>query len=282
MISVTGVTGQLGFDVVRELNRRNIPCKGVTRGELDITDRNSVLRYFDNQQPSAVIHCAAYNMVNKAESDRDICRLVNVSGTENIALACKRIGAKMMFFSSDYVFSGEKRGVYEVDDPTGPLSVYGQSKASGENKVIENVDKHFILRISWAYGIHGNNFVKTILKSAETKAVINVVNDQFGSPTYTKDLAGLISDMIITSQYGIYHATNEGFCSWAEFAQKIFELAGRKTFVNPVPAADYPSAARRPLNSRLSKKSLEEAGFLRLPDWENALERYLKEMEQAG
>lgn len=280
MISVTGINGQLGFDVVRELNRRNIPCKGIGRSDLDITDRAAVLSYFDSQKPSAVIHCAAYNMVDKAEADIDSCNSVNVFGTENIALACKRINAKMMFFSSDYVFSGEKLGEYEIDDEKKPLSVYGKSKSNGEIKIEENIDKYFILRISWAYGINGSNFVKTMLSAAESGSVINVVNDQIGSPTYTKDLAGLICDMIVTEKYGIYHATNEGFCSWAQFAEKILELTGRKAVVNPVPTAEHSSAAKRPLNSRLSKRSLDNAGFSRLPHWENALERYLKEMEQ--
>lgn len=282
MIAVTGVNGQLGYDVVRELKKRNIPCIGTGRTELDITDKGAVLRYFDSIKPSAVIHCAAYNSVDKAENDIDSCNAVNISGTENIALACKMTNAKMMFFSSDYVFDGEKNGEYEIDDKKKPLSVYGISKASAEDIVVQNIDKHFILRISWAFGINGSNFVKNMLKLSESKASIYVVNDQIGSPTYTRDLAQLICDMIVTEKYGIYHATNEGFCSRAELAQKIYLLKGKNTAVNPVFSDEYPTAAKRPLNSRLSKKSLDKAGFSRLPGWEDALERYIKEMEQSN
>lgn len=280
MIAVTGINGQLGFDVVRELKKRNIPCVGTGRTELDITDKNAVFKYFDNIKPGAVIHCAAYNSVDKAENDIENCNAVNISGTENIALACKKINAKMMFFSSDYVFDGQKKGVYETDDDKRPLSVYGMSKLRGEENIQKNTDKYFIIRISWAFGINGSNFVKTMLKLSEAKREINVVSDQIGSPTYTRDLARLVCDMIATEKYGIYHAANEGFCSWAEFADKIFSLSGKKVVINPVNSSEYHSTAKRPLNSKLSKKSLDDAGFNRLPCWENALERYLKEVEQ--
>ncbi len=280
MIAITGINGQLGFDAARELNKRNIPCIGTGRAELDITDKDAVLEYFDRIKPHAVIHCAAYNLVDKAEENIDRCSSVNISGTENIVLACKRINAKMMFFSSDYVFSGEKTGEYETDDERGPLSVYGRSKALAEDIIVQKLDRHFILRISWAFGINGNNFVKTMLKLSQTKSSVNVVCDQVGSPTYTRDLAKLICDMVVTDKYGIYHATNEGFCSRAEFAKKIFELTGRNTAVYPVLSKEYPSAAKRPLNSKLSKGSLDSAGFSRLPNWEDALKRYLEEMEQ--
>ncbi len=280
MIAVTGINGQLGYDVIKILTKRNIPCIGTGRTELDITDRDAVFNFCDRIKPNAVIHCAAYNNVDKAEKDAESCALVNVVGTENIALACKKINAKMMFFSSDYVFSGEKNGEYEVDDKKSPLSVYGVSKAAAEDKIVQNIEKYFILRISWAFGINGSNFVKTMLRLSETKTSINVVGDQIGSPTYTRDLAELICDMIVTEKYGIYHATNEGFCTWAEFAQIIFEYTGKKTTVNPVLTEEYGAAAKRPLNSRLSKKSLDSAGFLRLPNWEDALKRYINEMEQ--
>lgn len=280
MVAVTGINGQLGYDVVRELKKRNIPCIGTGRAELDITDKNAVSQFFEAFKPCAVIHCAAYNMVDKAESDAENCNAVNIYGTENIAAACKKINAKMMYFSSDYVFDGEKNSEYEINDKKNPLSVYGISKAAAEDIVVQNTDKFFILRISWAFGINGNNFVKNMLKLSESKKIINVVKDQIGSPTYVRDLAALICDMIVTEKYGIYHATNEGFCSWAEFAEKIFLLAKKDIVVNPIFSEDYPAAAKRPLNSRLSKQSLEKAGFLRLPSWEDALERYIKEMEQ--
>lgn len=279
MIVVTGVGGQLGFDVVKELNKRNIPCIGIDKAELDITDKNAVLSFFEEQRPDAVIHCAAYNAVDNAESDAESCGAVNIYGTENIAAACGKTGAKMMFFSTDYVFSGEKNGEYEVWDKKEPLSVYGRSKSRGEDKIAEHTDKYFILRISWLFGINGNNFVKTMLRLSKTNKELNVVSDQVGSPTYTKDLARLICDMIVTEKYGTYHATNEGFCSRAEFAEKIFELAGRDVRVNRVTTEEYSTVAARPLNSRLSKCSLDSAGFSRLPDWEDALERYLKEVE---
>lgn len=279
MIVVTGVGGQLGFDVVKELNKRNIPCIGIDKAELDITDKNAVLSFFEEQRPDAVIHCAAYNAVDNAESDAESCDAVNIYGTENIAAACGKTGAKMMFFSTDYVFSGEKNGEYEVWDKKEPLSVYGRSKSRGEDKIAEHTDKYFILRISWLFGLNGNNFVKTMLRLSKTNKELNIVSDQVGSPTYTKDLARLICDMIVTEKYGTYHATNEGFCSRAEFAEKIFELAGRDVRVNRVTTEEYSAVAARPLNSRLSKCSLDSAGFSRLPDWEDALERYLKEVE---
>lgn len=279
MIVVTGVGGQLGFDVVKELNKRNIPCIGIDKAELDITDKNAVLSFFEERRPDAVIHCAAYNAVDNAESDAESCGAVNIYGTENIAAACGKTGAKMMFFSTDYVFSGEKNGEYEVWDKKEPLSVYGRSKSRGEDKIAEHTDKYFILRISWLFGINGNNFVKTMLRLSKTNKELNIVSDQVGSPTYTKDLARLICDMIVTEKYGTYHATNEGFCSRAEFAEKIFELAGRDVRVNRVTTEEYSAVAARPLNSRLSKCSLDSAGFSRLPDWEDALERYLKEVE---
>lgn len=280
MIIVTGASGQLGFDVVNELRKKNILCKGIGRAELDITNKDAVINFFDNEKPYAIIHCAAYNAVDKAENDADNCFAVNVSGTENIASAAKRINAKMMSFSSDYVFSGEKSGEYEVGDEKNPLSVYGKSKSDAEEKIKDILDDFFILRISWLFGKNGNNFVKKMLKLSETNSEISVVSDNIGSPTYTKDLATLICDMIYTEKYGIYHVTNEGFCSWAEFAAKIFELSGKETSVKGVLSMDYPQSAKRPLNSRLSKASIDKAGLTRLPDWKSGLERYLSEVEQ--
>lgn len=280
MIIVTGVKGQLGYDVVKELNRRNIPCKGIDIEELDITDSSAVMSYITSEDPEAVIHCAAYTAVDKAEDDVEKCTAVNVNGTENIALACKKIGAKMMYFSTDYVFPGDGEKEYEVNDKKAPQSVYGRTKLEGEYKVIENVDKYFIVRISWVFGINGNNFVKTMLRLSETKNELNVVCDQIGSPTYTADLALLVCDMIATEKYGVYHATNEGVCSWAEFARVIFEKTERKVIIHDIPSAEYHAKAIRPLNSKLSKKSLDITGFTRLPSWKSALERYLNTLSE--
>lgn len=280
MIIVTGVKGQLGYDVVKELNRRNVPCKGIDIEELDITDREAVFAFMNAERPEAVIHCAAWTAVDKAEDEVDRCSAVNVGGTENIALACREIGAEMMYFSTDYVFSGEGGIAYETTDEKCPKSVYGRTKLEGENKVVENVDRHYIIRISWVFGVNGANFVKTMLRLSETHSELNVVCDQIGSPTYTADLAKLVCDMSGSGKYGVYHATNEGYCSWAEFAMEIFKKAGRNVTVHPIPTSEYPAKAARPLNSRLSKKSLDDAGFARLPSWEDALDRYLKELSE--
>lgn len=280
MVIVTGVMGQLGYDVVKELNRRNIACKGIDIEDLDITDRDAVFEFMRAEKPEAVIHCAAWTAVDKAEDEVEKCTAVNVGGTENIALACRETGAEMMYFSTDYVFPGTGEAEYEIDDEKGPRSVYGRTKLDGEYKVAENVDKHYIIRISWVFGINGANFIKTMLRLSETQAELNVVCDQTGSPTYTADLAPLVCDMILSGKYGVYHATNEGYCSWADFARAIFQKAGKDVVVHPVPSSEYPARAERPLNSRLSKKSLDEAGFSRLPPWENALDRYLLELRK--
>lgn len=280
MIIVTGVKGQLGFDVVKELNKRNIACKGIDIDDLDITDRDAVFGFMRAEKPEAVIHCAAWTAVDKAEDEVEKCTAVNVGGTENIALACKETGAEMMYFSTDYVFPGNGEAEYEADDEKAPRSVYGRTKLDGEYKVIENVDKHYIIRISWVFGINGANFIKTMLRLSETHTELNVVSDQIGSPTYTADLAPLVCDMILSGKYGVYHATNEGYCSWADFAKAIFQKAGKNVTVHPIPSSEYPAKAARPLNSRLSKSALDKAGFSRLPSWENALERYLVELKK--
>lgn len=280
MIIVTGVKGQLGYDVVKELNKRGIPCKGIDIDDLDITRLDDVMEYIGGVNPEAVIHCAAYTAVDKAEDEPEKCALVNVTGTENIARACKENGAKMLYISTDYVFPGDGESEYETGDEKSPQSVYGRTKLEGEYKVLENTDKYFIVRISWVFGVNGNNFVKTMLRLSETKKELNVVCDQIGSPTYTADLAPILCDLIVTEKYGIYHATNEGFCSWAEFAETIFKLSGKDVKVNRVSSSEYPVKAKRPLNSRLSKRSLDNVGFSRLPSWESALERYLSELRK--
>jgi dTDP-4-dehydrorhamnose reductase len=278
-VLVTGVKGQLGYDVVKELYSRGISCIGADIEEFDITDEQAVSSFIGDCRPDAVIHCSAYTAVDKAEDDPELCRAVNVQGTRNIAAVCKKIDAKMIYISTDYVFPGIGTNEYEVGDPTGPLGVYGQTKLGGELVVKELLDKYFIVRVSWVFGKNGNNFVKTMLRLGKERSEVNVVCDQVGSPTYTADLAPLLCDMVVTEKYGTYHATNEGICSWAEFAKEIFGQAGYATKVNFIPTSEYPTRAKRPLNSRMSKRSLEEAGFKKLPHWQDALKRYLREIE---
>ena len=277
-VLVTGVTGQLGHDVVKALEKRNIECKGVGSKDFSLTDDKAVKSYIKEYAPDAVIHCAAYTAVDVAEGDRENCYAVNVGGTKSIAEVCREIGAKMIYISTDYVFLGEGERIYETDCTKSPKNVYGSTKLEGEMVVQNLLDKYFIVRISWVFGINGKNFVKTMLKLSEDHDTLTVVDDQVGSPTYTADLAELLADMVETEAYGIYHATNEGFCSWADFAKEIFKQAGRDVKVVPVESSAYPTKAVRPNNSRLSKASLDKAGFKRLPEWQDALARYLKEL----
>ena len=282
MILVTGVNGQLGYEVVKVLNERNIECLGIDRDELDITDKETVNEYIIKLKPEAVIHCAAYTAVDKAEDEEAVCRKVNVDGTKNIAKACKEIDAKMIYISTDYVFSGLGDKKFEIDGDINPHSVYGKTKYEGELEVKEILDKYFIVRISWVFGINGNNFVKTMLRLGKEKDSLNVVCDQIGSPTYTGDLAPVLCDMAVGEKYGVYHATNEGFCSWAEFAQEIMKQSGLSCTISSIPTSEYPTKAERPLNSRMSKRSLLNNGFKVLPTWEDALNRYLKELKSAN
>jgi dTDP-4-dehydrorhamnose reductase len=275
MILVTGAAGQLGCDVVLELKRREIPHTGIDIADLDITDTDAVARYLTTLNPSSVIHCAAYTAVDKAEDEPELCMRVNRDGTENLARVCREIGAEMLYISTDYVFSGDGDTPYETDAPKAPLSIYGKSKLAGEEAVLRHLDKHYIVRISWVFGQNGNNFVKTMLRLAETRDEISVVADQIGSPSYTPDLAVLLCDMALSGKYGVYHATNEGFCSWAEFAAEIMRASGRKCKINPITTEQYPTKAMRPKNSRLSKSSLDNAGFSRLPAWQDSVGRYI-------
>ncbi len=278
-VLVTGFNGQLGFDVVKELDSRNIECKGVDLADFDITDKYQTLAYLRDYAPDVVVHCAAYTAVDKAEDDEETCRKVNVDGSENLAIGCKGLGAKMLYVSTDYVYGGLGETAFETTDKTDPKSVYGRTKLEGENAVIRNVDKYFIVRTSWVFGINGNNFVKTMLRLGAERDVLTVVDDQIGSPTYTPDLARLICDLIMTDEYGIYHGTNENYCSWAEFASAIMKLGERKAEIKPIPSSEYPAKAQRPLNSRLSKTCLDRIGIKRLPTWQNALERYFEELK---
>jgi len=277
-VLVTGVKGQLGYDVCRVLNARGIENRGVDIEDFDITDADAVNAYIRSYRPDAIIHCSAYTAVDKAEDDAERCERVNAMGPANIAAAANAIGAKMMYISTDYVFPGTGECFYTPDDATGPLSIYGKTKLMGEEAVKSTTDRHFIVRISWVFGKNGGNFVKTMLRLAETKTDLNVVCDQIGSPTYTYDLSLLLCDMIVTDRYGTYHATNEGICSWAEFAKEIMQQAGKTTVIHPIPSSQYPTRAVRPLNSRMSKDKLVENGFSRLPEWKDALSRYLNEL----
>ena len=281
MILVTGVNGQLGYDVVKELNKRNIQNLGIGKNELDITDTNAVNEYIIKLRPECVVHCAAYTAVDKADVEEKMCRKVNVDGTENIAKACKEIDAKMIYISTDYVFDGKGNKPFEVYGHIEPHSVYGKTKYEGELKVQEILNKYFIVRISWVFGINGNNFIKMMLRLGKEKESINVVCDQIGSPTYTADLAPLLCDMAISEKYGVYHATNEGFCSWAEFAEEIMKKAGLDCKINYIQSSEYNSVAIRPLNSRLTKRSLIENKFRLLPFWKKAVEVYLAEVNNS-
>lgn len=274
-VLVTGANGQLGYDVVEVLKLRNIECCGTTRNDFDLCDFTKAEKFITAFRPDVIIHCAAYTAVDKAEDEKDICRAVNVVGTENIAKICKKINAKMLYISTDYVFDGTKKGFYEVDDTPTPINVYGQTKLEGEQAVQRILDRYFIVRISWVFGKHGNNFVKTMLRLGKERKEINVVSDQVGSPTYTVDLALLLVDMIQTDKYGIYHATNEGECSWAEFAEEIFKVAGMNVNVKHITSNEYPTKANRPQNSRMGKKCLTNNGFRKLPKWEESLRYFL-------
>lgn len=275
-VLVTGVKGQLGYDVVNELEKRGHTAIGTDVEEMDITDAEKVREVLDAEKPDAVIHCAAYTAVDAAEDNVELCRKINAEGTENIAKACKELGCKLLYVSTDYVFNGEGERLWEPDDEREPLNVYGQTKYEGELAVEKYVEKFFIVRIAWVFGINGKNFIKTMLRLGEDHDELTVVADQIGSPTYTYDLARLLVDMIGSDKYGRYHATNEGLCSWYDFAVEIFRQAGMDVRVRPVTSEEYPAKAKRPHNSRMDKAKLEENGFERLPDWKDALGRYLK------
>ena len=281
-VLVTGVKGQLGYDVMKELAKRGIEAVGADLEEFDITNAEQTRNFIMSHKPDAVIHCSAYTAVDRAEDDIEVCRNVNVNGPKNIAAVCKELDCKMIYISTDYVFPGDGDKFYEPDDATGPTGQYGMTKLDGEKEVQKALDKYFIVRISWVFGINGNNFIKTMLRLGKDHDTLTVVSDQIGSPTYTADLAVLLCDMVVTDKYGVYHATNEGICSWDEFARTIFEKAGYDNVkVVPVTTEEYGAKAPRPKNSRMSKEKLIQNGFHKLPTWQDALERYLKELEQA-
>lgn len=250
--------------------------------QMDITDREAVKKIITDLKPDVVVHCAAWTAVDMAEDDDKVekVRAINAGGTDNIAKVCKKIGAKMVYLSTDYVFDGQGEKPWEPDcKDYKPLNIYGQTKLEGELAVSSQLEKYFIVRIAWVFGVNGKNFIKTMLNLGKTHDTLTVVDDQIGTPTYTYDLARLLVDMLEKEEYGKYHATNEGgYISWCDFAKEIFRQAGMDVRVLPVSSAEYPAKAKRPSNSRMEKKKLEEHGFTRLPDWKDALKRYLKEI----
>lgn len=277
-ILVTGVKGQLGYDIVLEGERRGLQMFGTDVDNMDITNATQVREVIEGYQPDAVIHCAAYTAVDAAEDNVELCHKINVDGTRYIAEVCKDMNVPMMYFSTDYVFNGLGEEPWMEYGEREPLNVYGQTKYEGELEV-ERLKKHFIIRISWVFGVNGHNFIKTMLRLGKERGEVSVVNDQIGSPTYTYDLAKLCVDMIQTDKYGIYHATNQGYCSWYEFACEIFKQAGMDVKVNPVDSNAFPVKATRPKNSRMNQTELDKNGFDRLPTWQDALARYLKEIQ---
>lgn len=277
-VMVTGATGQLGQEVVRALDARGILCRGVGSADFDLTDADAVMAAVTADPPDAIVHCAAYTAVDLAESEPDRCMAVNAMGTLNLVRAALRVNAKLLYVSTDYVFPGTGDQLHEAASPAGPVNVYGLSKWQGEEAVRGLMTRYFILRTSWVFGPGGRNFVQTMARLGREKKQVNVVCDQIGAPTYTVDLAQLIAEMIRTTRYGVYHAAGGGECSFAALAQAVMRLTGSPCRVNPIPSTDYPSAARRPLNSRLGMRSLDQAGFARLPHWEDALQRCLRQM----
>lgn len=284
---VTGITGQLGYDIVRELHERGeYDIYAPTSKELDITNREQVMKLVKEYNPDVIFHCAAWTAVDKAEVEKEACEKVNTIGTKNLTDASIDVDAKIIYMSSDYVFDGTKDGKYTEEDKPNPQNVYGKTKYSGEEEVRRNPN-HFITRISWVFGINGNNFIKTMLKLSDSHNELTVVDDQVGSPTYTVDLAKLLVEMSYTDKYGTYNVNNEGYCSWAEFAKYIMESNGKKTTIKPVTTDEYykgkdmSTIAYRPRNSKLDKSKLVENGFELLPTWQDATDRYCEELVRA-
>lgn len=278
-VLVTGCEGQLGWDVLRRLEELAVESRGVDLRDFDLTDGPAVKAYVQEYAPDVIVHCAAYTAVDRAESEPAVCAAVNGDGTMNVVRAALSVGAKLVYISTDYVFSGRGDRPWEPDDPYDPQNVYGLSKVQGEIAVRSLMKRYFLLRISWLYGLHGKNFVRTMRRLGREKSEIRVVDDQIGSPTYSVDVARVICDLIGTEKFGIYHVANEGYISWADFAEMIMAGSGIDCRVIPVPSREYPTPARRPLNSRLSGAALREAGIEPLPPVRNALDRFLRELE---
>ena len=274
-ILVTGSTGQLGSDVVNELLKRGYSTLSPNRSEFNLCSEDSIRNYILNSNCEAIVHCAAYTQVDKAEDEKDLCIKINTTATKHIVKCAKILDIPMIYISTDYVFDGTKDGEYTENDETNPINIYGESKLAGEKYVQEILDKYYIVRTSWVFNINGKNFIETMLRLSKANNQLSIVNDQIGSPTYTKDLSRLLVDMLETSKYGLYHATNEGYCSWYEFANTIFKLANINIDIKAINSNEYASRAKRPLNSKLSKDKLIEYGFKPLPHWEDALKDYL-------
>lgn len=280
---VTGVNGQLGYDVVRELKNRGLnDILEYDVEQMDITNPRQVENCIVGSEPDVVIHCAAYTAVDKAEDEPELARKINYEGTKNIAEMTELVGSKLIYISTDYVFDGKKPlgETYKVDDKVNPQNIYGKTKYEGELATKIN-PKHFIVRTSWVFGKHGNgNFVKKMIELSNTRNEISVVSDQYGSPTYTVDLSKLLVDMSLTEKYGTYHASNNGYTNWADFAEEIYKINNIDTIVKHITSSEYPTKAKRPENSCFDETCLEEAGFERLPDWIDALRRYSQELKE--
>lgn len=277
-VVVTGAKGQLGQDVMKQLHAQNHEALGTDRDDLDITNEADVLKFISDVKPDVILHCAAYTNVDAAEADKETAYQINALGTEYLAKAARAVDAKMLYISTDYVFDGTATEPYEVDHPTKPIGVYGETKFAGEEMLKKYVEKYFIVRTAWVFGIGGNNFVKTMIRLGEERGEVGVVHDQVGSPTYTVDLASFMLELMKTDKFGTYHATNGGVCSWYEFAVEIFKQAGMdQVKVSPLTTDQFPRPAKRPAYSVLSKQKMEEAGFTPLRDWKEALAAYLAE-----
>ena len=275
-VLVTGVKGQLGYDVVKDLEKRGHQPIGVDRDEMDLMDNEAIRTFIMNLKPEAIIHCAAYTAVDKAEEEVETCYQINAEAVKVISECAKELDVKLIYISTDYVFDGTKEGEYVETDLPNPINVYGASKLKGEQYVQTLLEKYYIVRISWVFGVNGNNFIKTMRRLGSERDELNIINDQVGSPTYTADLAPLLVDMMETDKYGIYHVTNEETCSWYEFANEIFKQSGMEVKTNPITTDQYPTAAKRPMNSLMSKAKLKANGFNLLPTWQEALAHYLK------
>lgn len=276
-ILVTGVKGQLGYDVVKALESRGYQPVGVDREEMDLMNNNMIQNFIMNLKPEAIIHCAAYTAVDQAEEEVEICYQINAEAVKVIAECAKTLDIPMIYISTDYVFDGTKASEYVETDIPNPINVYGASKLKGEQYVQQLLEKFYIVRISWVFGINGNNFIKTMQRLGNEHDELNIIHDQVGSPTYTAHLAPLLVDMIETDQYGIYHATNEGYCSWYEFAAEIFKQSQLDVTLHPITTDQYKTKAKRPLNSKMSKQKLSDYGFHRLPTWQEALKNYINQ-----
>ena len=276
-ILVTGVKGQLGYDVVKALESRGYQPVGVDREEMDLMNNNMIQNFIMNLKPEAIIHCAAYTAVDQAEEEVEICYQINAEAVKVIAECAKTLDIPMIYISTDYVFDGTKASEYVETDIPNPINVYGASKLKGEQYVQQLLEKFYIVRISWVFGINGNNFIKTMQRLGNEQDQLNIIHDQVGSPTYTAHLAPLLVDMIETDQYGIYHATNEEYCSWYEFADEIFKQSQLDVTLHPITTDQYKTKAKRPLNSQMSKQKLSDYGFHRLPTWQEALKNYINQ-----